>query len=216
MSTSRSPPTRTTCRGIPGRCARLTVDGVLVGHAGELHPNVVAAHGLPARPSRSSWTSTSCSTRRRPSRTRRGRSRRSPWPRRTSPSWSPRTSRRRRSRRGPGRCGRVLGRRRGRGDPVARRIEGEQVGVGNRSLAFALRLRETTGRSRLTRLRVCVTVVAEANRRFGAVASRLRELSGLVDGPERLKVSLRVRSCVCAGQARNNPIRTNLPNGYSP
>lgn len=33
----------------PGRCARLTVDGVLVGHAGELHPNVVAAHGLPAR-----------------------------------------------------------------------------------------------------------------------------------------------------------------------
>jgi phenylalanyl-tRNA synthetase beta chain len=33
----------------PGRCACLTVDGVLVGHAGELHPNVVAAHGLPAR-----------------------------------------------------------------------------------------------------------------------------------------------------------------------
>lgn len=34
----------------PGRCARLTTpDGTLVGHAGELHPNVVAAHGLPAR-----------------------------------------------------------------------------------------------------------------------------------------------------------------------
>jgi phenylalanyl-tRNA synthetase beta chain len=34
----------------PGRCARLaTVDGVLVGHAGELHPTVVTAHGLPPR-----------------------------------------------------------------------------------------------------------------------------------------------------------------------
>jgi len=34
----------------PGRCARLeTTDGVVVGWAGELHPNVVAAHGLPAR-----------------------------------------------------------------------------------------------------------------------------------------------------------------------
>lgn len=34
----------------PGRCARITLaDGTLVGHAGELHPNVVAAHGLPAR-----------------------------------------------------------------------------------------------------------------------------------------------------------------------
>lgn len=33
-----------------GRCARLaTSDGTLVGHAGELHPNVVAAHDLPAR-----------------------------------------------------------------------------------------------------------------------------------------------------------------------
>jgi phenylalanyl-tRNA synthetase beta chain len=34
----------------PGRCARLTLsDGTLVGHAGELHPNVVATLGLPAR-----------------------------------------------------------------------------------------------------------------------------------------------------------------------
>jgi phenylalanyl-tRNA synthetase beta chain len=33
----------------PGRCARLEIDGVLFGHAGELHPNVVAALGLPAR-----------------------------------------------------------------------------------------------------------------------------------------------------------------------
>lgn len=34
----------------PGRCARLeTVDGTLVGHAGELHPKVVATLGLPAR-----------------------------------------------------------------------------------------------------------------------------------------------------------------------
>jgi phenylalanyl-tRNA synthetase beta chain len=33
----------------PGRCARLELDGVLVGHAGELHPAVVSALGLPAR-----------------------------------------------------------------------------------------------------------------------------------------------------------------------
>lgn len=33
----------------PGRCARLSADGVVVGHAGELHPDVVSAYGLPAR-----------------------------------------------------------------------------------------------------------------------------------------------------------------------
>jgi len=34
----------------PGRCARLELaDGTLVGHAGELHPKVVLAFGLPAR-----------------------------------------------------------------------------------------------------------------------------------------------------------------------
>jgi len=34
----------------PGRCARVeTVGGVVVGHAGELHPAVVAAHDLPPR-----------------------------------------------------------------------------------------------------------------------------------------------------------------------
>ncbi len=33
----------------PGRCARLTVGGVTVGHAGELHPRVCQAYGLPAR-----------------------------------------------------------------------------------------------------------------------------------------------------------------------
>ncbi len=33
----------------PGRCAALMLDGVLVGHAGELHPRVVEALGLPAR-----------------------------------------------------------------------------------------------------------------------------------------------------------------------
>jgi len=33
----------------PGRCAELVVDGRVVGHAGELHPRVVAALGLPAR-----------------------------------------------------------------------------------------------------------------------------------------------------------------------
>ena len=33
----------------PGRCAVLRVDGVVVGHAGELHPRVVEALGLPPR-----------------------------------------------------------------------------------------------------------------------------------------------------------------------
>jgi phenylalanyl-tRNA synthetase beta chain len=33
----------------PGRCASLMVDGELVGHAGELHPQVIAAFGLPER-----------------------------------------------------------------------------------------------------------------------------------------------------------------------
>ena len=33
----------------PGRCARLELDGRVVGHAGELHPKVVTALGLPAR-----------------------------------------------------------------------------------------------------------------------------------------------------------------------
>jgi phenylalanyl-tRNA synthetase beta chain len=35
----------------PGRCAALSVNGVVVGHAGELHPRVVEALGLPARTS---------------------------------------------------------------------------------------------------------------------------------------------------------------------
>jgi phenylalanyl-tRNA synthetase beta chain len=33
----------------PGRCARIELAGVLVGHAGELHPKVVERLGLPAR-----------------------------------------------------------------------------------------------------------------------------------------------------------------------
>lgn len=33
----------------PGRCAGLVVDGVVVGHAGELHPAVLERAGLPAR-----------------------------------------------------------------------------------------------------------------------------------------------------------------------
>ncbi len=32
----------------PGRCAELAVDGEVIGHAGELHPKVCAAYGLPA------------------------------------------------------------------------------------------------------------------------------------------------------------------------
>jgi phenylalanyl-tRNA synthetase beta chain len=33
----------------PGRCAELVLDGAVIGHAGELHPRVVAAMGLPER-----------------------------------------------------------------------------------------------------------------------------------------------------------------------
>jgi phenylalanyl-tRNA synthetase beta chain len=33
----------------PGRCARLLAGGVVVGHAGELHPRVIKAYDLPAR-----------------------------------------------------------------------------------------------------------------------------------------------------------------------
>lgn len=33
----------------PGRCAALVVDGTVIGHAGELHPQVIKAFGLPAR-----------------------------------------------------------------------------------------------------------------------------------------------------------------------
>jgi phenylalanyl-tRNA synthetase beta chain len=33
----------------PGRCAEILLDGVLVGHGGELHPNVCKAYGVPAR-----------------------------------------------------------------------------------------------------------------------------------------------------------------------
>ncbi|SDB91999.1 phenylalanyl-tRNA synthetase beta subunit [Raineyella antarctica] len=33
----------------PGRCAELSVAGTVVGHAGELHPTVCEAYGLPAR-----------------------------------------------------------------------------------------------------------------------------------------------------------------------
>ena len=33
----------------PGRCARLLVAGQVIGYAGELHPDVVAAYGLPER-----------------------------------------------------------------------------------------------------------------------------------------------------------------------
>ncbi|MGH8962421.1 MAG: phenylalanine--tRNA ligase subunit beta [Jatrophihabitantaceae bacterium] len=33
----------------PGRCAALGLDGAVIGHAGELHPRVVAALGLPER-----------------------------------------------------------------------------------------------------------------------------------------------------------------------
>src|SRR5690606_15833784 len=33
----------------PGRCARLTLDGEVVGHVGELHPKVAEEYGLPGR-----------------------------------------------------------------------------------------------------------------------------------------------------------------------
>ncbi|CAN5417025.1 phenylalanine--tRNA ligase subunit beta [soil metagenome] len=33
----------------PGRCAQIVLDGTVIGHAGELHPRVIKAYGLPAR-----------------------------------------------------------------------------------------------------------------------------------------------------------------------
>ena len=33
----------------PGRCAEVVLDGTVVGHAGELHPNVCKAYGVPVR-----------------------------------------------------------------------------------------------------------------------------------------------------------------------
>jgi phenylalanyl-tRNA synthetase beta chain len=33
----------------PGRCAAVVLDGTVIGHAGELHPRVLKAYGLPAR-----------------------------------------------------------------------------------------------------------------------------------------------------------------------
>ncbi|MFD0866411.1 phenylalanine--tRNA ligase subunit beta, partial [Tessaracoccus lubricantis] len=33
----------------PGRCAELSVNGIVIGHAGELHPKVIAAFRLPER-----------------------------------------------------------------------------------------------------------------------------------------------------------------------
>lgn len=33
----------------PGRCAELSVNGIVIGHAGELHPSVIAAYRLPDR-----------------------------------------------------------------------------------------------------------------------------------------------------------------------
>ncbi|MDX2973262.1 phenylalanine--tRNA ligase subunit beta [Kribbella solani] len=35
----------------PGRCAEFSIDGTVIGHAGELHPKVCQAFGLPARSS---------------------------------------------------------------------------------------------------------------------------------------------------------------------
>jgi phenylalanyl-tRNA synthetase beta chain len=35
----------------PGRCAEILVDGKAVAHAGELHPRIIAAYGLPERSS---------------------------------------------------------------------------------------------------------------------------------------------------------------------
>ncbi|HRW18893.1 MAG TPA: phenylalanine--tRNA ligase subunit beta [Dermatophilaceae bacterium] len=41
----------------PGRCARITLaDGTLLGHAGELHPRVLAALDLPARTCAAEWS----------------------------------------------------------------------------------------------------------------------------------------------------------------
>ena len=46
----------------PGRCAEIAVGGAVLGHAGELHPKVCAAYGVPARTGAPRSTSTCCSS----------------------------------------------------------------------------------------------------------------------------------------------------------
>ena len=133
----------------PGRCARLTtVDGTLVGHAGELHPNVVAAHGLPARasafeldldvllaaasPEPRAGRAGVDVPRRQGGRRARGRRER---------------ARGRRARRRAGRCRREPGRRRRRGGPAVRRVH--RVAGGRRAQVarvLAAAAAPTTGR----------------------------------------------------------------------
>ena len=138
----------------PGRCAALHVGDRLLGHAGELHPRVVAGvRAAAAHAARRSSRSTCCSTRRRRSSRRRSVSAYPPATidiavavPRDVPS-------------GDGRGGAADGA--GELLEALRLFDvyvGDQVGEGRKSLAFTLRLRardrtltadEATGRARL-------------------------------------------------------------------
>ncbi|WP_449350134.1 phenylalanine--tRNA ligase subunit beta [Streptomyces shaanxiensis] len=71
----------------PGRCAELLVSDTVVGHAGELHPRVVKAFGLPARTSAMELDLDVLEAGRRRHARRRRASPRSRWPRRMSRWW---------------------------------------------------------------------------------------------------------------------------------
>lgn len=117
----------------PGRGAELLVNGVVVGHAGELHPAVLERAGLPRGrvPWRSIWTPCrwwrTCPRRR---------SRPSPRSFRTWRSWSTPRYPPPRSRRPCGQVEELL-----EDIRLFDVFEGEQVGEGRKSLAFALRFR---------------------------------------------------------------------------
>ena len=121
----------------PGRCAELVLGEAVVGHAGELHPKVCRAFGVPAR------TVGRRARPRRPARAGRGRalrlrtSRPTRSPRRTSPSSSPTDL--------P--AAELAATLREGAGPLCESVRlfdvytGPQVGEGHKSLAFALRFR---------------------------------------------------------------------------
>ena len=128
---------RTRAPGTPGRCAQLLVGGAELGHAGELHPKVCQAFGLPPRSAAVEIDLDLLMRARRatspPGRT----SRPTRSPRRTSRSSSPTTSPRPRSRprcaRAPATCWSRSG--------SSTSTPATRWPTGHKSLAFALRFR---------------------------------------------------------------------------
>ena len=157
--------------GTPGRCAALLVvgdgDESLVGHAGELHPRVIEAFGLPRADLRDGAGPRPCCGRgRRPARARPRTLRRTRSPRRTSRwSWTPAVPAAEVEAALAAGAGELL--------EDVRLFDvytGEQVGEGRKSLAYTLRFRapdRTLTAEEATAARDAA--VAEAARRTGAV-----------------------------------------------